>query len=526
MWQPHPFWFILSAICIGYLLTRPQPVQAAPAPIIWQAGDSLTAPQPITTYNAGQTFQSIDLYGKRINVPVGAPVTAQPTAEHWSWSVGPTVTDSAGGDVVKYTPPATATTANPSGYIAEVVNGQPQLTAHVPAAAVPPLGSATSAAAAATGAASAGAAGLAKVVPLGAGSGSLASVLAKGLLKAPAAVLLSPPVAIALTAYSVYDLVKTSGLMFGADGTVSTLAPTVGWGYQGRLYDVDPKKACEIKLADFSGISNFSADFYQVSPTVIDCLLTASGYGTRFYTGQLYAVDLPTAAAAAATSAQIDSAADYLTQNPTVARDIANAYIKSGMPLYNDVTMGSQSPATSFKSPFAETKSETDSIGNTRKELGRTVVDIPAGTPSSPLAQKPTATTERIFTTNGTSTGTSSSPLAVSVPSSPTKPKDQADLCADHPEILACADITKVSDVPDLELTKKDINVAFNPVNVSSIASCPAPIVIPAAGIFPPKVLEFSMICGFLVLLKPLVLTFAALSAGMIVFVGRPYGSV
>lgn len=80
------------------------------------------------------------------------------------------------------------------------------------------------------------------------------------------------------------------------------------------------------------------------------------------------------------------------------------------------------------------------------------------------------------------------------------------DLCKTYPNIIACQETGELPDPEEIATEEQDLD--YDPVSMSSSASCPAPYAI-GRGVF----YEFTTICGFASSLKPIVVTFSLVVA-------------
>jgi len=113
-------------------------------------------------------------------------------------------------------------------------------------------------------------------------------------------------------------------------------------------------------------------------------------------------------------------------------------------------------------------------------------------------------------------------PVPLSPPAGQTeKPsQEQLDLCALHPEILACS--TPQLNTPesdDLDNVEKPLTFIHSPFSGSG--SCPAPVHVPGANVD----FKYDLVCDFMSGVKPLVIAFASLSAGFIILGARGGGA-
>lgn len=538
------------------------------------AGAVIPAYQPITTYDNLSSFVQLEANGQYKTVAVGSPVTTQPMAQLWSGWFPPSALPT-GGNVVNYTPPANATTNNPLGMNAKVSGGVPVLEASIPVHAVPPAGAAvspaleTAALAAAGGAGAAASSGaLVKSAPLSAATASMIGKSALGLAGGALAFMSSPYVVGALVAaqvgmagYEFYKGLNGEGITFNPDGSavkmttlagVESVAPitselwkirqsspyypstsylescrqyiTVAYVPYGYSVGV-PLKMSETsyRCAYMSGATTMYADYADKKASPV-CPTADPAYT---YNATSDACQRPLQAQSVpATEDTLVAAIDALAASNALLRaDIAQFGLKQGVPAPAASDLPPTSSGLLLASKFSELGSKIDSLGNTTKTLERTVSTFSPTSPGVPPAIDTHRETVTLVNSTPTAVQTTSLASDIAGAISKSKEKQDSDLCKQHPEILACADITKTGDVPEVELLKRDINVSIVPVNVPGVGVCPAPTVIPGFGLAPSLTISYTPICSFAGMIKPLLLAFAWLSAGMIVFVGRPYSA-
>lgn len=214
---------------------------------------------------------------------------------------------------------------------------------------------------------------------------------------------------------------------------------------------------------------------------------------------------------------------------PGVAGDLAafalqNHADMAALIAATDAAALATSDAFALASPFTVQEKTTDSVGNTITKLSQNRLDVPATTGGQkpvPVVSTNTVTVTNNSPTTVTNTynSTSSQSVIAAPVATPTATQPKAvDLCVEHPDALACSNDASLSDVSDQPLQKKDLAITLAPVGVPSLAMCPAPIVLGGG-----KVFDLTGVCTFLGMLKPLLLAFAWLAAGGIVFRGRPY---
>lgn len=424
-----------------------------------------------------------------------------------------------------------ATTANPDGYAPRVntagvavLESATDLALAAPAGSTPSPAVATAASTMAGGA-PAPVATLTKTVPLGGGAGSLASKIGKGVLgvgAAGAAFLGSPALIgglmalqVGMAGYDFYQSMKGQGLTFNADGTVMAAG-------------VSGASVCGSQWCWPIVMSIAQAGY--VLETVCG---VAVGYPNLSWNGSSCFAPIaapnpfPPGAGTVATNDKIQTALDSSTLNAHIAADLAALAIARNIPLpIPNGFPALSSPAVSAKSNFVQSSSTTDALGNTTTTVHRNVANVsPSANGTNPTLDMQRQTVTVLNGAPQSSTSTSLAPtIATNAATALAQSQPTKDLCVDHPEILACANIANVGDVPDTTpMLKKDINVAITPVVLPQNLICPKGVTHRAVlggtqywDIWGPA-------CGFAPMMKPIVLAFAWLAAGMIVFVGRPY---
>jgi len=97
--------------------------------------------------------------------------------------------------------------------------------------------------------------------------------------------------------------------------------------------------------------------------------------------------------------------------------------------------------------------------------------------------------------------------------------QEQLDLCALHPDIVACS--KPELDTPESDdLTEVEKSISFIHSPFSGSGACPAPVHVQGAGVD----FKYDLVCDFMEGIKPLVLAFAALAAAMIILGVRSGG--
>lgn len=415
------------------------------------------------------------------------------------------------GTPSSFTPPPTATASNPAGYTPLLnSSGAATLQAQIPVSPLPPSGQPVSASLASSAAALGGVGLLATAplivdVPLGSGVGSAAFNMAIAGGGLALAVGTANPLAIALaavgvgqTGYSLYNALKANGLTVDAvSGQINDSGSPAGY----KCLTPDDIAAHAVMAPN--------GNCYSPSGVYID-----------------WGVNSPATAPAPASPVLVQSAVAAAVSSPAVALDAAALAIKNGVDIQSAIDSSSAiSTVQSLRlaSEFSMLSNSIDSLGNTTANLQRTILDVSAGPVSSfaPNFSKQDVSVSNSMPQNVQNTSLAPlisaaqavNPLVTAATSQPSG----SDLCVAHPDALACSNDANLSDVPLQPLNVKNINTSITPVVFGS-ASCPAPISIGGGKIF-----DFSFICGWLLMLRPLILAFAWLAAAGIVFRGRPY---
>lgn len=505
--------FLISIFCA--LCVRPAH-SAAAFPDFIPAGQPVPSPQPLNVYSDKSVYYEYQADGSA-KARIGYP----PSMQFLNGAPELTATNSV------------ANTANPEGFVskvnasgAAVLESTSTLKIAAPAGAVPSAAVSTSASAMAG--AGVEAATLVKTVPLGAGAGSLAAKIGKGALGigAAGAAFLGSPVllgalmtaSVGMAGYDFYQSLKAQGVTLNADGSALKLGSSQLW-FIGATGNVG-----------YPGVTAFdSCRAWSGSVSVVFTSVTSTS-GTCSYLGTTMPVVLVNVAptSSTATNDQVQAAVDSATLDQHIASDLAAVALLRNIPLpipngYPALT----STLTDVKSPFAETKKSTDSLGNTTSTLERNVASVSPAVNGVP--PKLDMRRESVVVVNAapqTVTSTSLAPtIANNVATAAAQQQATKDLCVDHPDILACSNLAVLNDVPDTAMLKKDVSVAITPVALPQSFICPAGVTHKSI-LGPVQYWDiWGPACGFAPFMKPIVLAFAWVTAGLIVFVGRPYQS-
>lgn len=228
-------------------------------------------------------------------------------------------------------------------------------------------------------------------------------------------------------------------------------------------------------------------------------------------------------AAINATTGATNQAANTAAQNAAGA-DMINLALLGAL---NMSSLNYSTLQTQVASSFSELSNSTDNLGNTVQTLSRTVSTIPAQGPTPanvPFSPQISQQNQVVTITNGTATqavtNTATPPAPLIAPAA-TTPTPTADLCADHPDILACAGIASLNDLPAVSATSQTVDIgAMTPVSVGVPAICPPPFVMPGLmGGAPVTVDLWRDPCRFAVSIKPFTIVLASL-ASMFILIG------
>ena len=486
------FLLLFLSLCV-------RPVRAAALPVVNPPTPALVTP---SAWPVGQVGTS-PTWAYNVNIVAnGAPVTVQPqitVTSPWQPVAAPSGTSVSVPVPQTYTVPS-----SPS------------------AASVPAIPSAPSAS-------------VTPVVNAGAGgAGSAASSMTKkafgvgaGLAVGAAAVKFIPYVGTALAVgqvgFALYDALKTEGITVNPDGSASLAVSGYLWGFApcDGVMSAAAHGAC---LASKVVNQNMTNIYYVVtSPSSVNVYGTAPGWGSSKLVTSVGTV--AASSSSALTNDQLIAALDRVTSSITVAADAINFSMARGVPLPDGLPITNSIPTIKLTGLPDLTSSSTDSVGNTTKNFLQptATVDLPTVTGGNPTISTGSVVTT---TTNNSTTNTTNNygpPILVPAISpagvSGNLPKPN-DLCVDHPDILACSNDANVGDVASAVLANKDINIAITPVALAT-AMCPAPITFMNSFGRLESWDIFGIACRQLSMYKPLIIAFAWLAAGLILFGGR-----
>jgi hypothetical protein len=163
--------------------------------------------------------------------------------------------------------------------------------------------------------------------------------------------------------------------------------------------------------------------------------------------------------------------------NLAASLDAAKYAIEKGVPLPSLTDSTGGYSALDTASSWVQESTSTDSLGNITEVVSRNRLTAPlVGSGATPqvLAQKETVTIINAAPSSSTSTPIIPSITDITSVSNPSK---LSDLCVQNPNILACADIHNLGDVPAVTVPNVDKVIgSLTPVPVGSVGVCPAPI--------------------------------------------------
>lgn len=553
----HPyesfFPFLLLAL---FCLLCVNHVHAAAFPDVIPAGQAVPSPVPLNSYSSQSVY-----YVPRADGSFQAKIGVPPSFAFTEGVPGLTVT-----------PSPAATTSNPYGYVPKVVNGAAVMESVTTLKLAPPPGAVPSVSTAAAAAQIAGGTAadvgtITKSIALGSGAGSLAVSLGKtalGVGAVGAAVFGSPVTLGVLTAASVgmagYDLwqrLQAEGVQVPPDGgTVmyqppgggggTPIAGTCSTGYQltgsPSSWQYAPADVCVGQNGNGNQSAVFEAPMscrvtwlnQSVSFVPIICrsgITVSCPAGSTPISGTATCTGAPPPATAI-TNEQMMAAITAASLAAAAAADMVRFALDRGYPLPYSTPEPDGFLPSIIESPFAEVESVTDSIGNTVKTLERNRLSItaPSGGGSggsggsggggvSPVLE---ATKQSVKVTNAAPTSVSSTSLAPVIAENIASAAATAgnmklsDLCVQHPDILACADISQLGDLPAVTPLTSEKNIgSLTPVQLGvGMAVCPPPLALP--GMFGGPVMYLDIWkypCQFADKIKPINIAVAGMAS-------------
>lgn len=152
------------------------------------------------------------------------------------------------------------------------------------------------------------------------------------------------------------------------------------------------------------------------------------------------------------------------------------------------------------------------STSTTVKKEKATATPSPTGSTAGDIVN--TWNVSTVTTTTTTNNTTNVSSVSTEVVQQGENPPDKSDLCALHPEILACQTLDDAPDVPPVDLLTQAVGSFTMPTSVAG--SCPDPIVNTLAN-GQQVVYTFQPVCDYGTALRPFVIIVALIAAGYIV---------
>lgn len=420
---------------------------------------------------------------------------------------------------------------NPEGFRASVnPAGQAMLTAEVPVGVTAPPGAAVAGAAAA-----AGVGVMAKAISLG---GPLAATLAKGALIGAGAVgaVFGSPIlmgalmtaSVGMTGYQLYQGLKGQGITGKADGSADFSSSGYLYGAAScqNYPSVSALLACMNSIS-LGGVNTWAGITMYPPPSDGFFVYFTYNNGANQQNGTTGSRVVGAPVVTPATNEQMIAALLAATAAATVAADAANFALKNGQKIPPGTPMQPAAPVE-VKSGFVEIKSLIDALNNNTSVQKRNIATIEQGQRygDAPIVRLSQEERMVVNAAPGASSITqiATPPILFSpggVVSSSTD-KQTPDLCALHPEITACSDMSNPSGVVDTPLKTKDVNLNITPVSVGTgLASCPPPLTLIVPYINKTVTLDGSKwLCESARLMKPLNISLAWLGAGFIVMGG------
>jgi hypothetical protein len=323
---------------------------------------------------------------------------------------------------------------------------------------------------------------------------------------------------VGMQGYDFYTALKANKFSLNSDGSASNNTPNVtGWvvnPYPGGTYTTQ-QLACKAYFPAGNGVSS------TVSPNGYPYCFSSASTVSGYY----IAVGSSTPNSVAATQDQLSTAIAAAVTASAAAVDIANLYTqKLQLPLPVDMPLTSVPAVPMSNSQWNEYSRTTDATGNvtSTQKQGSSQPVVPAST-GSPITYNETTTTKTVI--NNVTNSTTVAPVSPIIPLvvvPPAAAVPTVDFCLEHPNVLACADVSNAAEVPNVDLKTKDINLTITPVNVgASSGVCPPPIVLVVPYFGTTVTLDGAKwLCSAASLMMPLNVSLAWLSAGFIVMGG------
>lgn len=222
-----------------------------------------------------------------------------------------------------------------------------------------------------------------------------------------------------------------------------------------------------------------------------------------------------------ATNADVVAAIAAASVAANFKADMVNLGLQNGMAMVAEVQTAQN---VQVASAFSQLSSSTDALGNVVQTLARNVSTVSPGVNSS-MPPVVTNSVQQVTVTNAVPTATTSTTIAdpaAAVVAATTGQTPTQDMCLQHPDILACADISNLNDLPAVTPLTSEKNISsLTPVSLGAgMAVCPPPLVLPGMFGSPPMYLDiWKYPCRFAGEIKPINI-FAAGMASIFILMG------
>lgn len=216
-----------------------------------------------------------------------------------------------------------------------------------------------------------------------------------------------------------------------------------------------------------------------------------------------------------ASNADVVAAIAAASASANFKADMVNLGLQNGMAM---VAEAQTAQSVQVASAFSQLSSVTDVLGNTVQTLARNVSTVAPGANSS-LPPVVTNSVQQVTITNAVPTATTSTtivdPAAAAVAATTGQTPTQ-DMCLQHPDILACADISKLNDLPSVTPLTAEKNISsISPVSLGAgFAICPPPLVLPGMSGSPSITIDlWRWPCRFADKIKPINIAAAGMAS-------------
>lgn len=309
---------------------------------------------------------------------------------------------------------------------------------------------------------------------------------------------------LAANAVNLYNILYPSGYNIPVNGGTPTF--NTG-GFPTNQSCDSTARALWGSLLSYSFVSDGSPDATLGAVPAGACIGVWNG-GSSHFTGLFNQVAVaPSAPMTAQDLVNALNAATAASNAASVAS--VNAALEAGLsvPLSN---LSAAVSAASIASNWAQMSTTTDAQGNTTTVLNRNVINLAPS--STSLAPDIVPASQSVTIVNGSPVSSTTINNPVQQQQQQQQQQDMKTLCATSPDTLACS-TDVIGDLPDdVQLVKKDVSLSITPVVFGGVAMCPAPINVGFG-----RVINLSSWCGFLAMLRPVLLLFAWLAAARIV---------